>query len=62
MYGGGRRFESVRGLRVFSCLAAVSVVYGGGGGGLRCPRSVHTVDVALDCIAVAIEAGLTASV
>src|SRR5919201_4567001 len=37
----GRRFESVRGLRVFACLAVRFVVLTGGGCGLRRPRSVH---------------------
>ena len=39
--GGGRRFESVRGLRVSPCLADASVVSTGGGCPLRRSRSVH---------------------
>src|SRR5215207_4842206 len=38
---GGRRFESVRGLRVFSCLADAFVVSADGDRELRRPRSVH---------------------
>ena len=47
---------------IFSLLDAFSVDGHVDSELVRCPRSVHTVDVALDCIAVAIEAGLTASV
>jgi hypothetical protein len=46
---GGRRFESVRGLRVSACLVAVSVVFADVGDGIWCPRSVppaSTVDIA----------------
>src|SRR5207237_6173977 len=39
--GGGRRFESVRGLRVSSCLACAPVVSADVGRRLRRPRSVH---------------------
>jgi hypothetical protein len=38
---GGRRFESVRGLRVSAWLGPAFVVSAYGGRKLRCPRSVH---------------------
>jgi hypothetical protein len=41
MVGRGRRFESVRGLRVSSCSASSSVVPAGGKSRLRRPPSVH---------------------
>jgi hypothetical protein len=44
MVGGGRRFESVRGLQVFSCYDPVPVGCDGDGLVVKCPRGVHAVD------------------